>query len=108
MVHQSDALLTQLATMAVLAVLIWEALRQVPEPWQGRARSAYLLGLMVLYLVLIGGFMETLAYTIAVTVVMFVIGGALGVWLVTRRGGQPQEPAPLSVDEPEADDAPVA
>lgn len=85
MLHRSDAALVQLATMAAAAVLIWESLRQVPERWRELARSAYLFGLFLLFTYFMGGSMDTTAYTWAVFVVMFVVGGALAVWVQRRK-----------------------
>jgi hypothetical protein len=80
MLKQSDATLVQLATMAAAAVLIWESLRRVAEPWQGRLRSAYLLGLLILFVYLLGGQMDIIGWSIAIGIVMFVVGGSLATW----------------------------
>jgi hypothetical protein len=88
LLKQSDATLVQLATMAAAAVLIWETIRQAPEAWRERLRSIYLLGLLILFYYLIGGQMDTTAYTVGVTIVKFLIGGALAVWVVWRRAEQ--------------------
>jgi peptidoglycan/LPS O-acetylase OafA/YrhL len=90
MLKQSDSALVQLATMAAASVLIWETMRQAPEPWRERLRSAYLVGLLILFVYLIGGLMDTTAYSWAVTTVMFVIGGALAFWWVQRKSGRDQ------------------
>jgi peptidoglycan/LPS O-acetylase OafA/YrhL len=91
LLKQSDATLVQLTTMAAAAVLIWESIRQAPEPWRERLRSAYLLGLLILFLYLIGGQMDTTAYTVGVTIVMFIVGGWLAVWWVKRKGELAQQ-----------------
>jgi len=85
LLKQSDATLVQLATMAAAAVLIWEMLRQVPERWRESARSGYLFGLLILFGYLIGGQMDTTAYTWGVAFVMFVVGGVAAVWWTMRR-----------------------
>jgi nitrogen fixation-related uncharacterized protein len=85
MLKQSDATLVQLATMAAAAVLIWEMLRQVPDRWRERARSLYLVGLLILFAYLIGGQMDTTAYTVGVAIVMFVVGGAAAIWWAALR-----------------------
>jgi len=97
MLKVSDANLVQLATMAAAAVLIWESMRRVPEPWRERARSAYLVGLLIAFLYLIGGQMDTTAYTVGVAIVMFVVGGSLAVWAAQRRAEQ--EAARRNTDE---------
>ena len=38
----SDRVLVQLVAIAAGAVLAWELLRRLPQPWQGRARLLYL------------------------------------------------------------------
>jgi len=93
MLHQSDATLVQLATMAAAAVLVWESLRQAPEPWRERLRSAYLAGLLILFAYLIGGQMDTTAYTVGVTIVTFVLGGALALWWVRRKADKADDAA---------------
>ena len=85
LLKKSDATLVQLATMAAAAVLIWEELRHVPGRWREPLRSAYLVGLLILFVYLIGGQMDTTAYTVGVTIVMFVVGGALAIWWTVRR-----------------------
>ncbi len=99
MLKQSDATLVQLATMAAAAVMIWENMRRVPEAWRERARTAYLLGLLVLFFYLIGGQMDTTAYTVGVTIVTFLTGGALAVWWVWRKAEKAAEAARRDVDE---------
>lgn len=91
LLKQSDATLVQLATMAAAAVLIWEMLRQVPERWRELARSMYLFGLLILFGYLIGGQMDTTAYTWGVGFVMFVVGGAAAVWWTMRRANAAAE-----------------
>jgi len=85
MLKQSDSTLVQLATMAAAAVLIWESLGRVAEPWQERVRSAYLLGLLILFAYLLGGQMDAVGFFVALSIVLFVAGGSLAVWQVQRR-----------------------
>jgi len=40
----SDRVLVQLVALAALAVLAWELLRRLPEPWRARLRLLYLAG----------------------------------------------------------------
>lgn len=89
MLKQSDGALVQLATMAAASVLIWETMRQAPEPWRERLRSAYLVGLLILFVYWIGGLMDTTAYIWPVVVVMFVVGGSLALfWGVAQIGAR--------------------
>lgn len=92
MLKQSDAALVQLATMAAASVLIWEQMRLVPERWRERVKSAYLLGLLIIFIYLIGGQMDTTAYTVMVFVVMFLVGGALAVWWARRKAAPAAKP----------------
>ncbi len=73
MLKQSDATLVQLATMAAAAVLIWEMLRQVPDRWREPLRTAYLAGLLILFVYLIGGQMDTLVIIKGVLSLAFVV-----------------------------------
>jgi len=88
MLKQSDAALVQLATMAAAAVLIWEQLRRVPEPWQGRARSAYLFGLSLVFVYFTGASMEANSLVMVLFVLTFVVGGSLAIWLGLRKPAQ--------------------
>lgn len=89
MLKASDAALVQLATMAAAAVLIWEQLRRVPEPWQSRARSAYLFGLSIVFFYFTGASMQANSLTIILFVAMFVVGGGLAAWLGSRKPARP-------------------
>ena len=100
MLKHSDATLVQLATMAAAAVLIWESMRQAPETWQGHLRSAYLLGLLILFAYELGGQMDTTAYTWAVTILMFVVGGALAVWNVRRKLARERQASEAAKTQP--------
>jgi hypothetical protein len=100
----SDAVLVQLATMAVASVLVWESLRQFPPAWRGRARSVYLSGLFILFVYFMGGTMTTATYTLAFFVIMFVVGGAVSVWQVRHKAqhdpaAPPAEPSQAAAPE---------
>jgi|SRR5579859_3999771 len=100
MQRQSDATLVQIATMAAAALLIWESMRQVPEHWRERARSAYLLGLLILYAYLLGGQMSITDWSLLLFGLMFLVGGALALRSahVTPKADDAPE-ASLSVSE---------
>jgi hypothetical protein len=63
---QSDALLVQLATMAMAAALYWEASRRLPQPRRGRVRDFFLVLLLGLYLYLMSSYSMPLAVAVGV------------------------------------------
>jgi len=84
MLKESDSIIVSLATMAALAVLVWEMLRRVPEPWRDRLRSVCLLAMLIIYIYLMGGAFDKTQFTVALFVVMFAIGGRLAIGFARR------------------------
>jgi len=103
MLKESDSTLVQLATMAAAAVLIWESLGRVPEPWQERARSAYLLVLLILFVYLIGGQMNPIGFFVSIAIVFFVAGGSLAVWQVFHKAAPVETAGNSTVENQEAE-----
>lgn len=81
----SDRVLVQLAGLAVLAVVGWELLRRVREPWHSRLRLLYLAGgLGVLTTALRGQFNTLLLMSVAAA---FSVGAVIlrAVWKANTR-----------------------
>lgn len=82
---RSDAVLVQLVGLAFAAVLAWELLRRLPEPWRGRGRQLYLaVGIGVLLTALRGQVSTPLLVVVAAVIgAGAVLGRAL--WDSLRR-----------------------
>lgn len=86
MLTASDAVLVQLAGLALAAVFVWERLRTLPEPWRGRARMLYAsvaLGFLLVQVVTTRGALLVMLSAMALSVL------ARSVWAHRRRPRQP-------------------
>lgn len=85
MMTASDAVLLQLVALAVIAVLVWEAVRGLSEPWRGRLRLLYLAFGVGALMTALRGTVSTLILVVAAGVVGASAALARSLWVYLRR-----------------------
>lgn len=86
MLQASDLVLVQLVTLAACAVLVWERIRQLPEPWRGRVRSLYLVSALLFVLTALAGRIGLPALAGLLVLAGVIVGGLAVNWRRRKAG----------------------